>query len=207
MVPDPPPNPYISEKPFSRAFRIYPTYPYLRDTQRAQMRQQRHRPPKTLRVGMKSGVPERYENSTTQNVTATISNHHPCHHHKLGAKDGPEARRYSRLFGEGGGGGKTRHGWVIVKKRCPARARRQILPQWHNMQIRFAPPPPPTSQKWYQWYPSMVGGVQAAHTVYYRMYRCTIECSLDCLGQLFPLPWRRLVINLAHWGIESSRIG
>ena len=29
----PPPNPYISEKPFSRAFRIYPTYPYLRDTQ------------------------------------------------------------------------------------------------------------------------------------------------------------------------------
>ena len=29
----PPPNPYISEKPFSRAFQIYPTYPYLRDTQ------------------------------------------------------------------------------------------------------------------------------------------------------------------------------
>ena len=28
MVPDPPhPNPYISEKPFSRAFRIYPIYP------------------------------------------------------------------------------------------------------------------------------------------------------------------------------------
>ena len=24
----PPPNPYISGKPFSRAFRIYPTYPY-----------------------------------------------------------------------------------------------------------------------------------------------------------------------------------
>ena len=29
----PPPNPYISKKPFSRAFRIYPTYPYLQDTQ------------------------------------------------------------------------------------------------------------------------------------------------------------------------------
>ena len=29
----PPPNPYISEKPFSRAFRIYPTYPPLWDTQ------------------------------------------------------------------------------------------------------------------------------------------------------------------------------
>ena len=29
----PPPNPYISEKPFSRAFRIYPTYPCLQDTQ------------------------------------------------------------------------------------------------------------------------------------------------------------------------------
>ena len=27
MVPDPPPNQYISEKPFSRAFRMYPTYP------------------------------------------------------------------------------------------------------------------------------------------------------------------------------------
>ena len=26
-APPPPPNPYISEKPFSRAFRIYPTYP------------------------------------------------------------------------------------------------------------------------------------------------------------------------------------
>ena len=28
-----PPNPYISEKPSSRAFRIYPTYPSLRVTQ------------------------------------------------------------------------------------------------------------------------------------------------------------------------------
>ena len=41
MVPDPPPpNPCISEKHFSRAFRIYPTYPYLRNTQWAQIRQQ-----------------------------------------------------------------------------------------------------------------------------------------------------------------------
>ena len=37
-VPDPPPNPYISEKPFSRAFRIYPTYPPLRNTQLAEIR-------------------------------------------------------------------------------------------------------------------------------------------------------------------------
>ena len=36
----PPPNPHISEKPFSRVFRIYPTYPPLWDTQRAQTRQQ-----------------------------------------------------------------------------------------------------------------------------------------------------------------------
>ena len=33
----------------------------------------------------------KYENSTTQNVTPTTSNHHPCHRHKLGAKDGPES--------------------------------------------------------------------------------------------------------------------
>ena len=58
----PPPNPYISEKPFSRAFRIYPTYPPQLDTQRAQMRPQRHQPLKTLRVGMKPSVPERYKN-------------------------------------------------------------------------------------------------------------------------------------------------
>ena len=38
-------------------------------------------------------------------------------------------------------------------------------------------------------------------------HEAAIECFLDCLGQLFPLPRRRLVINLAHWGIESSRIG
>ena len=48
-------------------------------------------------------VAPKYENSTTQNVTPTTSNHDPCHHHKLGAKDGPDsARGYSRLFGEGG---------------------------------------------------------------------------------------------------------
>ena len=56
----PPPNPYISEKPYSRAFQIYPTYPYLRDTQWTQMRQQWHRPPKTQKVGRNPGVPERY---------------------------------------------------------------------------------------------------------------------------------------------------
>ena len=53
-------NPGCSKQPFSRAFRIYPTYPPLWDSQRAQMRQERHQPLKTLRVGMKSGVPERY---------------------------------------------------------------------------------------------------------------------------------------------------
>ena len=36
------------------------TYPPLRDTQRAQMRRQWHRPLKTLHVGTKSDVPERY---------------------------------------------------------------------------------------------------------------------------------------------------
>ena len=41
-------------------FWIYPTYPPLWDTQRTQMRQQRHQPLKTLRVGTKRGVPERY---------------------------------------------------------------------------------------------------------------------------------------------------
>ena len=56
----PPPNQYISEKPFSRAFRICPTYPPLQDTQRAQMRPQRHQPLKPLRVGTKPDVPERY---------------------------------------------------------------------------------------------------------------------------------------------------
>ena len=29
-------------------------------------------------------------------------------------------RRYSRLFGEGGGGGKNRHGWGMVKKKPSA---------------------------------------------------------------------------------------
>ena len=33
----------------------------------------------------------KYENSTTQNVTPTTSIHHPCQHHKLGAKDGPDS--------------------------------------------------------------------------------------------------------------------
>ena len=56
----PPPNPYISEKPYSRPFQIYPTYPYLRDTQWTQMRQQWHRPPKTHKVGRFGTVPERY---------------------------------------------------------------------------------------------------------------------------------------------------
>ena len=56
----PPPNPYISEKPFSRALRIYPTYPYLWETQWTQMRQQWIRPLKTLRVGRISTVPERH---------------------------------------------------------------------------------------------------------------------------------------------------
>ena len=60
MIPEPPPNQYISEKPFSRVFRMYPTYPPLWDTQRAQMRQQRHQPLKTLRVGTKLRIPERY---------------------------------------------------------------------------------------------------------------------------------------------------
>ena len=56
----PPPDQYISEKPSSRAFRIYPTYPPLQGTQEAQMRQQWHQHPKTLRVGIKPDVPERY---------------------------------------------------------------------------------------------------------------------------------------------------
>ena len=60
MVPDPPPNQYISEKPSSRAFRIYPTYPPPQGPQEAQTRQQWHRHPKTLRVGIKPDVPERY---------------------------------------------------------------------------------------------------------------------------------------------------
>ena len=46
--------------PFSRAVRIYPTYPPLQGTQEAQMRQQWHRQPKTLHVGTKPDVPERY---------------------------------------------------------------------------------------------------------------------------------------------------
>ena len=33
----------------------------------------------------------KYEDSTTQNVTPTTSNHHPCHRQKPGAKDGPDA--------------------------------------------------------------------------------------------------------------------
>ena len=42
-----PPKQYISEKSSSRSFQIYPTYPYLRDTQWTQMRQHWHRPLKT----------------------------------------------------------------------------------------------------------------------------------------------------------------
>ena len=38
-------------------------------------------------------------------------------------------------------------------------------------------------------------------------FTMAIECFMDRLGQLFPLPRRRLVTNLAHWGIESSRVG
>ena len=56
----PPPNPYISEKPYSRAFQIYPTYPYLRNTQLAKMRQQGRQPAKTQKVGRNRVVPERY---------------------------------------------------------------------------------------------------------------------------------------------------
>ena len=56
----PRPNPHIFEKPFSRAFRIYPTYPYLRNTQWAQMREQWHRPLKTHRVGAFPNNAERY---------------------------------------------------------------------------------------------------------------------------------------------------
>ena len=33
----------------------------------------------------------KYEDSITQHVTPTTSNHHPCHCHKLGAKDGPDS--------------------------------------------------------------------------------------------------------------------
>ena len=33
----------------------------------------------------------KYEISTTQNGTPTASNHHPCHRHKVGAKDGPNS--------------------------------------------------------------------------------------------------------------------
>ena len=33
----------------------------------------------------------KYENSTTQNVTPTTADYHPCHRHKLGAKDGPNS--------------------------------------------------------------------------------------------------------------------
>ena len=64
----------------------------------------------------------KYENSTTKNVTPTTSNHHLCHHHKLGAKDGPD----SKTRREGAPdclvrGGKSRDGWEMVKKkRCPA---------------------------------------------------------------------------------------
>ena len=56
----PPPNPYISEKPYSRAFQIYPTYPYLPNTQLAEMRQQGQQAAKTQKVGRNPGVPERY---------------------------------------------------------------------------------------------------------------------------------------------------
>ena len=56
-----PPPLYIHlRKAHSRAFRIYPTYPPLRDTQRAQIRQQWQRPPKTLSVGTIPTVPERH---------------------------------------------------------------------------------------------------------------------------------------------------
>ena len=68
----PPPNPYISEKPYSRAFQIYPTFPYLRDTQWTQMRQQWHRPSKTQKVGRFPNVPERY-------AALVVAIMHPTH--------------------------------------------------------------------------------------------------------------------------------
>ena len=39
---------------------MYPTYPYLPNTQLAEMRQQGQQPAKTQKVGRNPGVPERY---------------------------------------------------------------------------------------------------------------------------------------------------
>ena len=65
----------------------------------------------------------KYENSTTQNVSPTTSNHHPCHHHKLGARDRflDTARGTPHCLVRGG---LNRHGWGMVNRRCPASA-------WH----------------------------------------------------------------------------
>ena len=52
--------PLFVDRDMFLSFQIYPTYPYLRNTQWAQMRQQWHRPPKTQKVGIISNVPERY---------------------------------------------------------------------------------------------------------------------------------------------------
>ena len=69
-----------------------------------------------------------YENSTTQNVILTTSNHHPCHRHKLGAKDGPnsETRREGTPNCLVWGQKQARVG--NGQKRCLARARRTNAP-------------------------------------------------------------------------------
>ena len=55
-----------------KGFPNIPTYPYLRNTEWAQMRQQWHRPLKTHKVGIISNVPERCV-IVTSSITLTYS--------------------------------------------------------------------------------------------------------------------------------------
>ena len=66
-----------SKWPFSRAFRMYPTYPYLSDSQWTQMRQQWIRALKTLRVGMISTVPGIYLVPQKQHLMLSGQNEGP----------------------------------------------------------------------------------------------------------------------------------
>ena len=66
-------EPLLRTKGLSRSFRIYPTYPYLQNTQWARMRQQRHRPPKTHKVGTNSVVPRERERERERERFSQVS--------------------------------------------------------------------------------------------------------------------------------------
>ena len=71
MVPDPPLTNTSPKSPLQGLSEYAPHTPPQLDTQRAQMRPQRQQPLKTLRVGIKPDVPERYPKYFTAKIPRT----------------------------------------------------------------------------------------------------------------------------------------